>query len=76
MTTVHEIIHSCGGPERIEAEANARGTKLTLWAVKKWMRNGIPEKHWALVTKLSGAGVGVIYAANNTLRASQTEAAE
>lgn len=76
MITVHEIIHSCGGPEKIEAAANARGTKLTLWAVKKWMQNGIPEKHWALVTQLSGTGIDVIYGANSALRASQTEAAQ
>jgi hypothetical protein len=75
MQSVQDIIQSCGGPEKIEAEARNRGTKLTSWAVKKWLQNGIPEKHWRLVMDMSGATIELIYQANDAFRASSGEAA-
>ena len=75
MRTVHEIIRDSGGPSGIEEEAQTRGVKLTLWAVKKWPLNGIPEKHWSMIADLCGATVEEIFNANAALRAEQQGAA-
>jgi len=68
MRTVQDIIELCGGRDAIANEAAAREQALSAWAVKKWPRNGIPEKHWELIRALSGVSVETIYEANNALR--------
>lgn len=62
--TPREIIHACGGAERV---AQASGG-MTVWMVWKWYKNGIPSKHWPLVMRLSGLSADAILSANEQLR--------
>lgn len=75
MKTVQDIITASGGFEKIQRAACAVGNDITWWAVKKWLKNGIPEKHWAVVMKLSGASLDEMFAANEALRAQAENAA-
>lgn len=72
--TVGEIIGRCGrqdgtrwvnGAPCIEQES---GRSLTRDAVYKWRKIGIPEKHWDLITRLSGVAIGDIFKANKLAR--------
>lgn len=54
MLTVANIIQNCGGAEAIERAsgkdpADERKNRLSSWAVHKWRKGGIPERHWPLV---------------------------
>lgn len=72
MRNLKKIIKDCGGPDRIEEAAGVTpGTskpRLSHWAVRKWLSNGIPERHWPLVQQLSGATVEELYSANRVTR--------
>jgi carbamoyl-phosphate synthase small subunit len=70
--SIRGIIERCGGPERV-----ADHTGLGLWAIKKWPRNGIPEKHWAGLRELADIPIEELHAANLQARgiASPNEAA-
>lgn len=68
MNTVSDIIRRGGGPDQIAQKAIENGVKLTADAVKKWRKNGIPEKHWPILMDLSGIDVKRLFAANNELR--------
>lgn len=67
--SVKQIVKDSGGAEAIAKASEARGQKLSSWAVYKWTDNGIPEKHWELMKDLCGAEPMEIYSANSDLRA-------
>lgn len=65
---VEDLVLAAGGPDKIAAAADHRGIKLTKWAVYKWPQNGIPQKHWALISDLANADPAEIYQANNLVK--------
>ena len=67
-----EIIEAAGGKEIVAPETNR-----TVDAIYKWPENGIPDRHWASVIKLTGGKVTAadIYAANEQARTAKAEAA-
>ena len=67
--SIEDIIEACGGAGRLERAATASGRKLNYRTVYKWIRNGIPERHWPLVMELSSATPDQLHAANEALRA-------
>lgn len=62
---VSDIIDEAG-VERIIA---ASRHKLSRWALYKWPRIGIPEKHWPLVIELTGRSPNELHDANERARA-------
>ncbi|KPF84484.1 hypothetical protein IP70_15775 [alpha proteobacterium AAP38] len=65
--SINEIIDSCGGAERIACE-----TDQTEWSVAKWVRNGIPEKHWSVLRRLNPLlSVDVLHGVNEAIRLSR-----
>jgi hypothetical protein len=71
MGAIWEIIRRCGGVRAI-AEAVASGEPGDLerkrWAIHKWPKNGIPERHWAALMSLGDITVEELHAANEALR--------
>jgi len=61
MRTVSDIIQSAGGPAAI---ANASGGRITIDAVYKWAKIGIPDRHWPVVMPLAEASADEMLAAN------------
>jgi hypothetical protein len=72
MRTISQIIETCGG---VAAIADASGSELSHWAVRKWPANGIPEKNWALIRSLIEIEPGELHAANEMARAERAGAA-
>lgn len=70
--TIAEIIKLAGGPRAIVAESISRGKIITVWAVHRWRRYGVPDDHWAVLIDLAGSGVTPerIFKANEALRRS------
>lgn len=68
MPTIQAIIDKAGGLEKVAAAA---GT--TDWAVRKWSKNGIPEKHWAAIRALADVSIDALHAANERARADAPE---
>ena len=67
MRTIPDIIKACGGHDAV---AGATGLKVD--AVRKWPRNGIPEKHWADLRHLCDASVEELHAVNEAARSPVT----
>lgn len=57
--TVRDILARCGGASQVASRAS-----VSIWAVYKWYRNGVPQEHWDTVMDLSGASPQEIYHAN------------
>jgi hypothetical protein len=70
MQAITAILKRCGGSEAI-----AGATGVTTEAVRKWPRNGIPEKHWADIQTLAEVSINELYEANKAARNRQSEAA-
>jgi len=68
-----DVIARCGGAKAI-AERAASG--LTIWAVYRWQRFGIPDRHWPLLVEMGGLTPDELFAANKALRSPRPEAAE
>lgn len=47
--SVSDIIAKAGGRELV-----AQRVEKTEWAIKKWERNGIPDRHWPVLIEMSG----------------------
>lgn len=71
-TPVGEIIGKAGGAEKV---SQAAGGKPTAWAVHKWVKNGIPHRHWSLVMGLAGVTAAEIHDANMAVEALAKEKA-
>lgn len=66
----HSIIVIAGGPAAIARASKASGCPVTVEAVAKWRRRGLPERHWNLLTTLSHGRVTIadLHEANEELR--------
>lgn len=61
---VRSLIKSCGGPAKVADTTQETPYPVTVEAVFKWYRNGIPEDHWPVVMALGGCTLEQIYNAN------------
>ncbi|SHL75132.1 hypothetical protein [Roseibium suaedae] len=68
VESIKQIIDDCGGPGSVAAGARRKGTRLTKWAVYKWLGSGVPPKHWGLLAELSGKNEFTIFKANTQLQ--------
>ncbi len=51
--TLNAVLNACGGKDAV-----ARERKIGLDAIKKWHR-GIPPKHWAALSRMSGGQISL-----------------
>lgn len=65
MKTVADIVTEAGGPAKV---AEALEGKITPDAVRKWTRNGVPDRYWETLTSLTSADIPALFAANELLR--------
>lgn len=63
--TVKEILDAAGGPGKI-AEASAGAVSVE--AVYKWPKIGIPDRHWSILMGLCDVTADELYAANVAAR--------
>lgn len=61
---VRSLIKNCGGPAKVAEATQETAYPVTVEAVFKWYRNGIPEDHWPVVMALGGCTLEQIYNAN------------
>lgn len=67
--SIPKIIKDAGGPSKV---ASASCGAVTVDAVYKWSKIGIPDRHWPLVMPLARASAAEMLAANLAAR-TQTE---
>ena len=58
-TTIEEIIARAGGPIELSYRL-----KVSQFAIREWRFNGIPQRHWGLLTGLAGVTVEEIWEAS------------
>lgn len=68
MRSIREIIDDAGGPQKIAAFSKKSRHPVAIKTVYAWMANGIPEKHWDLMVRMTQATPDELYAANKPLR--------
>lgn len=66
MRTVSDIIKDAGGAAAI---SDASSGKVTVEAIYKWPKIGIPDRHWPIVLPLANATADEMLAANVAARA-------
>lgn len=66
--TVAEIIGRAGGPKAISDASQLSNDPFTKDAVYKWVKGGIPDRHWPIIIALTKLDVGSIYSANVVAR--------
>ncbi|MEC9345520.1 MAG: hypothetical protein VYB54_04785 [Pseudomonadota bacterium] len=64
MERIPDIIRAAGGAEAVAVEAG-----VTVHAVQKWARKGVPDWHWPTLMKLSGVSLEQMFGANQQIRA-------
>lgn len=79
--TIAEIISRAGGPKAIADASRVTSDAFSKDAVYKWVKGGIPDRHWPIIIALTDIDVAAIYAANlaargNVVTTSFHEAAE
>jgi hypothetical protein len=57
--TVQNIVARCGGAAFLATQVS-----LSAWAVYKWYRDGIPNRHWPTIIELSGVSAAELYHAD------------
>lgn len=62
---ITDIIRRCGGAKVVAREAE----RVSVDAVYKWTKIGIPDRHWPLVIRLSGVTADELVQANTIVRA-------
>lgn len=67
MNTVSQIIDACGGPDELATIIPS----ISKWAPRKWVKSGIPEKHWDTVIAISGVSAQDLFRANKKARANK-----
>jgi len=72
MRTISELIKAAGGPAKI---ADSVPEAITVDAVYKWQRIGIPDRYWPVVMRLANASADEMLAANVTARSPSESAA-
>src|ERR1700761_6940834 len=63
--SVSDILRMAGGAVAIERESQG-GVKTA--AAYKWVKGGIPDRHWPLIIRLSGVTADALLAANVAAR--------
>lgn len=66
--TVSEIIGRAGGPRAISDASQRSKEPFSKDAVYKWVKGGIPDRHWPIIISLTGLKVSQIYEANVAAR--------
>ncbi|NSL23474.1 hypothetical protein G6M40_01885 [Agrobacterium tumefaciens] len=66
--TVAEIISKAGGPRAIADASRLSSESFSKDAVYKWVKGGIPDRHWPIIISLTGLEVSEIYEANIAVR--------
>ncbi|NSX92676.1 carph-isopro domain-containing protein [Agrobacterium tumefaciens] len=66
--TVSEIISKAGGPRAIADASLSTHEPFSKDAVYKWVKGGIPDRHWPIIISLTGLNVSEIYEANLAVR--------
>lgn len=69
--TIKGIIEAAGGADAIAA---ALGGSLTSGAVYKWVRIGIPDRHWPVILAMASATADEMMAANIAARSKEAVA--
>lgn len=67
MSSIRDIVRSAGGPTEIARASLATQKPVTVDAVFKWYRNGIPDEHWKLIMTLTRVSVETLFDANREL---------
>ena len=70
--SIAKIIKDAGGPAKV---ADASGGAVSVDAVYKWSKIGIPDRHWPLVMPLARASAAEMLAANLIARTQSERAA-
>lgn len=70
MRNVRQIIDACGG-----ADALAERLSISGWAIHKWPKNGIPEKHWAALIDIAESSPQELFGANERARVAAQDTA-
>lgn len=65
MRTIPQIIKAAGGAGKI---SEASKGELTVNAIYKWRRIGIPDRHWPIVMPLAKASANEMLKANLAAR--------
>ncbi|MCJ2875601.1 hypothetical protein JUM41_15250 [Rhizobium pusense] len=68
--TIAEIISRAGGPKAIADASRVTSDAFSKDAVYKWVKGGIPDRHWPIIIALTDIDVATIYAANLAARGS------
>ena len=69
--TIGKIIEAAGGESAISEAIDG----LTHYAVRKWLKNGIPEKHWMALRGLAPKiSIIDLHCANEAARAAKAAA--
>jgi hypothetical protein len=71
MRTVADIIKDAGGPSAIATESKG---SISVEAVYKWPRIGIPDRHWAVVMPRAKASAHEMLLANTAARSKESAA--
>ena len=67
--TIPDIIKRSGGAVAIEIASQG---EVKAAAVYKWSKIGVPDRHWPLLMRLSGATAQELLAANVSIRSPST----
>lgn len=66
--SIPDLISLAGGPKAIALESRKSRHRVTYYAVQKWSVRGIPDEHWDLMMRLTGASLEEIYKANREFK--------
>jgi hypothetical protein len=66
--TPGDIIDRCGGVAAIAVVLRRHGKHTKLRAIHYWRENGIPPKHFGLISALSGLSVGELFVINDRFK--------
>lgn len=70
--TISELITLAGGADAISIASRRAHKPVSVDAVHKWRRNGIPDGHWPIFIA-AGASAQVLFEANEALRRSRAK---
>lgn len=65
LLSIRDIIRLAGGPQVV---ADATGGEVSVEAVYKWPKIGIPDRHWPAIIRLTGVSADKLLEANIVAR--------
>lgn len=71
MRTVADIIRDAGGPSAIASKSEG---SISIEAVYKWSKIGIPDRHWSVVLPMAHATAEEMLSANIAARSKEQAA--